>query len=108
MTAETATASASAAASASARLAVHVTPKAGSDRIDGLVRGEAGTELAVRVRAVPEDGKANKAVCVVVAKWLGVPKSAVEVVAGHTSRHKRLEIAGLSQKDLDSRLSVLE
>ena len=87
---------------------VFVTPKAACDSVDGIAEGEAGREVRVRVRAVPEDGKANKAVCVVMAKFLGVPKSAVSVVSGSTSRHKRLEVVGLSQENVDSRLSVLE
>lgn len=40
----------------------------------------------------PEGGKANAAVCVVVAKALHVPKSAVRVVRGDTARHKILRI----------------
>ena len=94
----------------SATLAVLVTPKAGADAVDGFAEtGEDGVrELKVRVRAVPDEGKANKAVCAVVAKFLRVPKSAVTVISGSTSRHKRLRIEGLSEEDLESRLSVLE
>jgi uncharacterized protein YggU (UPF0235/DUF167 family) len=40
------------------------------------------------------DGKANAAVCRVVAKALGVPKSAVRVVSGGSARVKTLEIEG--------------
>lgn len=50
------------------------------------------TYLKVRVRAVPEKGKANKAVEVVLAKALGLPKSAVRVVTGETSRIKGVDI----------------
>ena len=92
----------------SASLNVFVTPKAGVDAIDGWQDVEAGRELKVRVRAVPDEGRANKAVCAVVAKSLRVPKSAVSVEAGATSRHKRLRIEGLSEDALESRLSVLE
>ena len=88
-------------------VAVFVTPKAGIDRIDGFADDERA-ELKVRVKAIPDEGKANKAVCALLAKFLGVPKSAVSVAAGHTSRHKRLEVSGLSQDEVDSLLSVLE
>ena len=50
------------------------------------------TYLKVRVRAVPEKGKANKTVEVVLAKALGLPKSAVRVVTGETSRIKGVDI----------------
>lgn len=70
-------------------LAVHVTPKAGRDEVVGW----RGSELSVRVTAAPEGGKANSAVCIVIAKRLGVPKTSIQVVRGDTSRHKILEIS---------------
>jgi hypothetical protein len=78
------------------RIAIHVTPKSGREAIAGW----RGGELSVAVTAPPEAGKANAAACVVVAKALGVPKSAVRVVRGETSRHKQLEIEGVSSQDL--------
>ena len=92
----------------SANLAVFVTPKSSRDVVEGFEEFEGVRELKVRVRAIPDEGKANKAVCAVVAKMLGVPKSAVSVAGGSTSRHKRLVVVGLSQEDLESRLEVLE
>ena len=70
-------------------LAVHVTPKSGRDEVVGW----RGSELSVRVTAAPEGGKANTAVCIAVAKRLGVPKTSVRVIRGDVSRHKILEIA---------------
>jgi len=70
------------------RLSVHVTPRAGKDE----VMGWRGAELAVRVTAAPESGKANEAVCRLVAGAVGVPKSSVRVVRGQSSRHKSLEL----------------
>ena len=76
-----------------ARLTVRVQPNASADRIGDWETDAAGrTYLKVRVRAVPEDGKANAAVEKLVAKWLGVPKSAVKVVTGLKSRLKGLDI----------------
>jgi uncharacterized protein len=43
---------------------------------------------------VPDKGKANAAVAALVARALGVPKSAVSVVSGDTARIKTLEIVG--------------
>lgn len=79
-----------------ARLAVHVTPKSGRDEVGGWRAGE----LEVRVTAPPEDGKANTAVRVLLAKSLGVPRSAVTVVRGETSRHKQLAFDGVDEARL--------
>jgi uncharacterized protein (TIGR00251 family) len=77
------------------RLTLRVTPKAGFDRIEGIERRDDGTEvLRVRVRAVPDKGKANAAVVALLASALGVPKTAIELVAGDTARVKTLEISG--------------
>jgi uncharacterized protein (TIGR00251 family) len=86
------------------RLTVRVQPKASADRIEDWAEDDAGRKfLKVRVRAVPEDGKANSAVQKLVAKWLGLPKSAVRVVTGGKTRLKGLEIDG--PPELAARLS---
>ena len=86
------------------RLTVRVQPKALADRVEDWGEDDAGRRfLKVRVRAVPEDGKANAAVQILVAKWLGLPKSAVRVVTGAKTRLKGLEIEGPA--DLAARLS---
>jgi len=88
----------------SARIALHVTPKSGRNEICGW----RGGELSVRVTAPPEDGKANVAVCKLIAKTLGVPKSAVSVVRGDSSRHKQVEVEGLSEMEAASILGPVE
>ncbi len=74
-------------------IAVHVTPRSGRDEVTGVRADAAGAdEVCVRVTAPPDGGKANKAVCKLVAEALGVPKSRVEVASGHTARRKRLAV----------------
>jgi uncharacterized protein (TIGR00251 family) len=75
-------------------LTVRVSPKASRDDIDGLADTPEGPAVKVRVRAVPDEGKANAAVETVVARWLGVPAGRVTVARGHKSRVKMLEIGG--------------
>lgn len=74
------------------RIAVHVTPKSGRDEVVGWREGE----LSVRVTAAPEEGKANAAVCGLLARSLGLPKRAVRVIRGESSRHKQVEIEGVT------------
>ncbi|MCZ8544236.1 DUF167 domain-containing protein [Mesorhizobium qingshengii] len=76
-------------------LFVRLTPKAALDRLEGVETSADGrSHLKARVRAVPENGAANQALQRLVAKALGVPASAVSVVAGGTSRLKTLRISG--------------
>lgn len=72
---------------------VHVTPRSGRDAVSGVMETDAGPEVRVRVSAAPEGGRANKAVCELVARNLHLPKSAVSVASGATTRRKRLNIA---------------
>lgn len=75
------------------QLAVFVIPKAGADAVGGWREGVQGArELELRVCAAPEKGKATKAAAKVLAAFFDVPKSAVVLKAGATSRHKRFEI----------------
>jgi uncharacterized protein YggU (UPF0235/DUF167 family) len=73
---------------------VRVTPKSAREGIDGVVETAQGPALTVRVRAVAEKGEANRAVEMVVAGWLGVPKSSVAVTAGGKSRLKTVLVTG--------------
>ncbi|QKC94296.1 DUF167 domain-containing protein [Mesorhizobium sp. NZP2298] len=76
-------------------LFVRLTPKSSMDRLEGVETSADGrSHLKARVRAVPENGAANQALEKLVAKTLGVPTSAVSVVAGGTARLKTLRIAG--------------
>ncbi len=79
------------------RLSVRVTPKSGKDEIGSLVDGV----LQVRVAAPPDEGRANAAVCMLVARALGVPKSSVRVLKGTTARLKVLAVEGMAQTEAD-------
>ena len=76
-------------------LALRVTPNAGANRIEGIdIRDNGAAVLRIRVTAVPDKGKANKAVIALLAKTLGVPKSAIVLTAGETARLKTVRVAG--------------
>jgi hypothetical protein len=74
---------------------VRLTPRGGRDALDGIeALSDGRSVLAARVRAVPEDGAANTALCRLLAAACGVPLSRVSVSGGATSRVKTLAIAG--------------
>ena len=82
------------------RLPVKVVPGSSKNCIAGWL----GEALRVRVMAPPERGKANTAVEKIIADALGVPNDAVNIVRGSTSPQKIVEIAGLAEPEIRSRL----
>ena len=83
------------------RIRVRAQPKASRSAVVGCL----GRRLKVAVTVAPTGGKANRAVEEVVANALRVRRSAVAVVAGHTSRDKLVEVAGLSLREAIDRLA---
>lgn len=76
-------------------LFVRLTPKSARDGIDGVEEtGDGRAHLKARVRAVPEDGKANAALEKLLAKSLGIAARDVSIGAGATSRLKQVKISG--------------
>ncbi|AYG67670.1 MULTISPECIES: DUF167 domain-containing protein [unclassified Rhizobium] len=89
------------------RLSIRLTPNGGRDAIDGVETGSDGESyLKARVSAVPEKGKANKALIALLAKRLGIPKSSLSLISGDTARKKILRIEG-EPEDLIERLCAV-
>jgi uncharacterized protein YggU (UPF0235/DUF167 family) len=78
---------------AGALIPVRVTPRAKVESMVLDASADGTPRLLVHLRAVPEDGKANAALCSMLARALGVPKSRVSVQRGATSREKLVAIA---------------
>jgi uncharacterized protein len=77
-------------------LTVHVQPRAKRSEIVGWH----GDAVKVRVAAPPVDGSANEALTRLLAGALGIPSSAIAVVAGASGRRKRVAIDGMSREDV--------
>ena len=82
-------------------LRIKVVPGSSRDCIAGWL----GKTLKVRVSAPAERGKANAAAEKTVAEALCVPVACARIVRGTTSARKIVEISGLSQSEIDDRLS---
>jgi uncharacterized protein len=72
-------------------LKVRVQPRAKRTEVAGEREGA----IVIRVNAPPVDGRANEAVCRLIAKRLGVAVGAVHVVRGQTAREKVVRIDGI-------------
>lgn len=69
-------------------LTVKVIPNATKNKIDGWKEGV----LRIRIAAVPDKGKANAALIAYLAEILEIPKSAIRILSGESSRIKRVLI----------------
>ena len=83
-------------------LRLRVYPNAGRSEVVGFTEGV----WQVRLAAPPVKGKANKELTNLLSKALGVSRSSLTIVKGHTSRNKVIAIAGLSQAEIINRLSA--
>ncbi len=79
---------------------VKVKPRAKRAAVEGVRAGR----LLVSVPAPPERGRANRAVVELLARALGVPKGAIEIVAGGTRPEKTVRVRGVSAARLRARL----
>ncbi len=75
---------------------VRVLPKSSKSTIVGEMEGT----LKVKLKAPPVEGAANAELIKVLAKFFAVPKSAVEIVKGSTSKNKQVKISGLTTANL--------
>lgn len=81
---------------------VYVAPRASANKVLGLHNGA----LKIALTAPPVEGAANKALVEFLAKVLGVPRSAVALLAGESSRHKVVSVAGVALDDALRRLGI--
>jgi len=83
-------------------VSILATPKSGANHVGPVENNE----LKVRVTAAPADGAANAAIVKVLAEATRIPKSRIEIVAGHASRHKRVLFRGVGAGELKVVLSA--
>ena len=76
-------------------LAVTVQPRASRSQIAGVH----GDTVKIKLTAPPVEGAANKMCIQMIAKWLGLPQSAVEIVSGRSSRRKMVLIRPKAERN---------
>jgi uncharacterized protein len=84
-----------------AAFTVRVVTRAQRNEIVGV---QEDRSLKIRLTASPAEGQANEALIKFLAERLGVPESAIEIVAGKESRDKWISVEGISTTDVEERL----
>ena len=87
-----------------ATLSIKVVPHASRDQICGFL----GDALKIQVTAPAEAGKANKAIIEVLSTALGVKGHQIQLLKGHFQAQKVIQIAGLTQSQLDQKLASFQ
>ena len=81
-------------------LSVKLQPRASANEIGDAL----GNELRIKVTAPPVDAAANEALVKLLAQQLHCPRNRVDLVRGHTSRHKTIKLYGLAPEDVVKKL----
>jgi uncharacterized protein (TIGR00251 family) len=82
-------------------LTIHIQPRASKNEVCGVQ----GNALKIRLTSPPVDGAANKRCREFLSDLFEVQKSAVEIISGETSRHKRVRISG---SDVDRLIQIVD
>lgn len=80
-----------------------VQPRSSKNQINGEVEGC----LKIKLTAPPVEGEANQALVKFLASLLQVPRQDIAIVRGETSHHKLIEISGVDEQWLRTRLEQL-
>ena len=83
-------------------IAVRLTPRASEDRIVG----ERAGALVVRVTAPPVDGRANEALCRLIARRARIGVRSVSILRGSAARDKLVRVEGLELEQLRAALQL--
>ncbi len=83
-------------------IAVKAVPGASRDQIVGVL----GDRLKVKVAAAPEGGKANAAICALLAERLDAAVGCVEILSGHSGAEKRVRVSSIGKDVAMARLGL--
>lgn len=83
------------------RLEVSVQPRSSRNQ----VVGEQNEALKIKLTAPPVEGEANAALIDFLANYLKLPRKDIKIIKGETSRHKLVEIMGITREELILKLS---
>jgi uncharacterized protein (TIGR00251 family) len=82
------------------KIALHIHPRAARNQILGFVNNT----WRLKIAALPAKGEAYRELVSFLSVILGIPKSSMDIVSGHTARHKIMTITGLPKTEITKRL----
>ena len=80
-----------------------VSPRSSPERLGRLKDGR----IRAHVSAPPEHGRANAHLVALLAKVLGVPRDAVQIVAGTSHPKKLVQVRGCTEAEVEERIRPL-
>lgn len=83
------------------RVSLRVQPGASRNAVSGSY----GDSVKIALQAPPVDGRANQALCRLLADWCGIPRRGVVLKSGQTGRSKVLELSGVTPDELKAILT---
>ena len=86
--------------SGAVRLKLHLHPGAKRNSISGNF----GDAVKVDLQTPPVEGKANAALIKILAQWLDIPRSRINLISGQTNRNKIVEISGATPQEIIAKL----
>lgn len=84
------------------RLEVSVQPRSSRNQ----VVGEQNDTLKIKLTAPPVEGEANAALVDFLANYLNLPRRDIKLIKGETSRHKIVEIIGITREELIDKVGL--
>ena len=78
------------------RIKVFVKPRAKKNAVVGIQ----GDAIKIQITSPPVEGAANRDLRKFLAKTLGISPSSVEILSGHTARHKTVRVVGVAPEEV--------
>ena len=82
---------------------IRVIPRSSRCEVAGIY----GEALKVKITAPPVEGKANEECIRFLSRFLGVKRKQLTIVSGAASKNKRVSVAGITKKDIESIIATL-
>lgn len=84
------------------RLHLFIQPKSSKNEVVGSHNGL----LKIKITAPPVDGKANECLIEFLSDVFDIPKRDITIIRGETGRNKTVELSGLTEEAVKTKLNL--